>query len=146
MSNNGLTFIGFSHWVFFVFWCLRCGLGSWLHCLTDKLEYPEMTANLLQFTDKLHHIKLYRIHIHVIELLCYNWRFTIFGWRFGLTTGDFLSTYLMHVFIVYWCFPFVCFSIEPTASHFNMYCLHFSVLSSVLYDEWRIKTVFIIYS
>ena len=32
--------------------------------------------------------------IHVIELL-------IFGWRFGLITGDFLSTYLMHVFIVY---------------------------------------------
>jgi len=25
----------------------------------------------------------------------------IFGWRFGLVTGDFLSTYLMHVFIVY---------------------------------------------
>ena len=58
------------------------------------------------------------LHIHVIELLCYNW-------RFGLITGDFLSTYLMLVFIVYWCFPFVCFSIEPTASHFNIYCLHF---------------------
>ena len=58
--------------------------------------------------------------IHVIELLCYNW-------RFGLITGDFSSTYLMCVFIVYWCFPFVCFSIEPTASHFNIhvYCLHF---------------------
>ena len=25
----------------------------------------------------------------------------IFGWRFGLVTGDFLSTYLMRVFIVY---------------------------------------------
>jgi hypothetical protein len=35
--------------------------------------------------------------IHVIELLCYNW-------RFGLKTGDFLSTYLMHVFIVNLCF------------------------------------------
>ena len=80
-----------------------------------------------------------RFCIHVIELLCYNW-------RFGLITGDFLSTYLMRVFIVYWCFPFVCFSIEPTASHFNIYCLHFSVLSSVSYVEWRIKTVFIIYS
>jgi hypothetical protein len=31
--------------------------------------------------------------IHVIELLCYNW-------RFGLITEDFLSTYLVHVFIV----------------------------------------------
>jgi hypothetical protein len=30
---------------------------------------------------------------------------------------------------------FVCFSIEPTASHFNMYCLHFSVLSSVSNDQ-----------
>jgi hypothetical protein len=42
-----------------------------------------------------------------------------------------------------WCFPFVCFSIEPTASHFNIYCLHFCLISSVSYDEWRIKTVFI---
>jgi hypothetical protein len=25
----------------------------------------------------------------------------VFGWKFGLVTGDFLSTYLMHVFIVY---------------------------------------------
>jgi hypothetical protein len=70
----------------------------------------------------------------------------IFGWRFGLLTGDFLSMYLMRVFIVYWCFPFVCFSIEPTASHFNIFCLHFCLISSVSYDEWRIKTVFIIYS
>ena len=38
--------------------------------------------------------------IHVIELLCYK-DLQIFGWRFGLITGDFLSTYLMHVFIVY---------------------------------------------
>jgi len=37
---------------------------------------------------------IYDSIIHVIELLCYNW-------RFGLVTGDFLSTYLMHVFIVY---------------------------------------------
>jgi hypothetical protein len=42
--------------------------------------------------------------------------------------------------------PFVCFSIEPTASHFNIYYLHFCLISSVSYDEWRIKTVFIIYS
>jgi hypothetical protein len=70
----------------------------------------------------------------------------IFGWRFGLITGDFLLTYLMRVFIVYWCFPFACFSIEPTASHFNIYCLYFCLISSVSYDEWRIKTVFIIYS
>jgi hypothetical protein len=41
------------------------------------------------------------------EWLCYNWRL------------------FMRVFIVYWCFPFVCFSVEPTASYFNMYCLHF---------------------
>jgi hypothetical protein len=47
------------------------------------------------------------------------------------------------VFIVNWCFLFVCFSIEPTASHFNIYCLHFCLISSVSYDEWRIKTVFI---
>jgi hypothetical protein len=45
-------------------------------------------------------------------------------------------------FIVYWCFPFVCFSIEPTASHFNIYCLHFCLISSVSYDEWRIKTIY----
>ena len=55
--------------------------------------------------------------------------------------GDFLSTYLMRVFIIYWCFSFVRFSIEPTASHFNIYCLHFCLI-----DEWRIQPVFIIYS
>jgi hypothetical protein len=37
------------------------------------------------------HLKAY--YIHVIELLCYNW-------RFGLITGDFLSTYLM-VFLLF---------------------------------------------
>jgi hypothetical protein len=47
---------------------------------------------------------------------------------------------------VNWCFLFVCFCIEPTASHFNIYCLHFCLISSVSYDEWRITTVFIIYS
>ena len=66
-----------------------------------------------------------RVSIHVIELLCYNWRFANFWLEIWSHNWRFLSTYLMHVFIVYWCFPFVCFSIEPTASHFNMYCLHF---------------------
>ena len=66
-----------------------------LSSVTDKLEYPEMTADLLQFTDKLHHIKLYRIHIHVIELLCYNWRFANLwleiwshNWRFFIDVFD----------------------------------------------------------
>jgi hypothetical protein len=44
-----------------------------------------------------------------LEIWSHNWRFFI--------------TYLMHVFIVNWCFLFVCFSIEPTAPHFNIYCL-----------------------
>jgi hypothetical protein len=40
-----------------------------------------------------------------IKVLHYQQKTTgdlqIFGWRFGLITGDFLSTYLMRVFIVY---------------------------------------------
>ena len=80
-----------------------------------------------------------------LQNICYNWRFVNFWLEIWSHNWRFFITYLMHVFIVNWCFLFVCFSIEPTASHFNIHCLHFC-LSSVSYDEWRIKTVFIIYS
>ena len=117
----------------------------------------DQKVNKASFYCTLQHNKHNWLHIswHVDNNLCYHTCdrvamlqleiCKIFGWRFGLVTGDFLSTYLMRVF-VYWCFPFICFGIEPTASHFNIYCLHFCLISSVSYDEWRIKTVFIIYS
>ena len=86
------------------------------------------------------------IFLTLHKCLCYNWKFANFwleiwsrNWRFFIDVCD-------AVFIVYWCFPFVYFSIEQTASHFNIYCLHFCLISSVSYDEWRIKTVFIINS
>ena len=84
------------------------------------------------------------ICIHVIELLCYNWRFPNFWleiWSHNIFYRRIWCVFLLFIDV----FLFVCFSIEPTASHFNIYCLHFC-LSSVSYDEWRIKTVFIIYS
>jgi hypothetical protein len=61
---------------------------------------------------------------------------------FDQACNEFISDWVV---MACWCFPFVYFSIEPTASHFNIYCLHFCLISSVSYDEWRIKTVFIIY-
>jgi hypothetical protein len=73
--------------------------------------------------------------IHVIELLCYNWRFVNFWLEIWSHNWRFLSTYLMHVFIVNWCFLFVCFSIEPTASHFNIYCLHFLLVVFHMMNE-----------
>ena len=101
---------------------------------------------IICYTNCIKQLGLGLFIIHVIELLCYNWRFANFwleiwshNWRFFIDVFDACFYCLL-------MFSFCLFRIEPTASHFNIYCLHFCLISSVSYDEWRIKTVFIIYS
>ena len=122
----------------FGLWCLM--LHSTIFQLYHGCQFywcrkPEKTTDLLQATDKCYHTI-----IHVIELACYAttgdfWpEIWSHNWRFFIDVFD-ACFYCLLVFsfclFQYWtnCIPF-------------QYVL-FTFLS---YDEWRIKTVFIIYS
>jgi hypothetical protein len=98
---------------------------------STNIHTPAPTPLTFIFFSELTHAYI----IHVIELLCYNWRFANFwleilthNWRFFIDVFDACFYCLL-------MFSFCLFCIEPTASHFNIYCLHFCLISSVSYDE-----------
>ena len=62
-----------------------------------------------------------RVAMLQLEIWSHNWRFFI----------DIFDA----CFYCLLMFSFCLFRIEPTASHFNIYCLHFCLISSVSYDE-----------